>query len=228
MFMWRDQVLVLADEVYENIVHDENEHIRIATLPGMWERTLTLSSAGKTFSVTGNPPIRALTGVLALSALLPSQGWKIGWLIGHERLVQNVVIANQWVQFSVATPLQKAVADILEQARQPYQDFDSYFAWLTQEYKRKRSEDRRGARLRPVLTVLVLVLVSQGAAGGGSDVSGTDADHARGGLLHRGGHEQGHGAAEVPLRDHARRPRHEPRLGLLQVPPRTATIVISM
>lgn len=44
-------------------------------------------------------------------------GWKIGWLVGHEKLVHGVMIANQWVQFSVATPLQRAVADILEEVR---------------------------------------------------------------------------------------------------------------
>lgn len=44
-------------------------------------------------------------------------GWKIGWLVGHEKLIHGVMIANQWVQFSVATPLQKAVADILEEVR---------------------------------------------------------------------------------------------------------------
>ena len=47
------QVVVLADEVYENLVYEGSVHTRIATLPGMWEKTLTLSSAGKTFSVTG-------------------------------------------------------------------------------------------------------------------------------------------------------------------------------
>lgn len=45
--------VVIADEVYENLTYDGVPHVRIATLPGMWERTLTLCSAGKTFSVTG-------------------------------------------------------------------------------------------------------------------------------------------------------------------------------
>lgn len=47
------QAMVIADEVYENLVYDGKQHVKIATLPGMWERTLSLCSAGKTFSVTG-------------------------------------------------------------------------------------------------------------------------------------------------------------------------------
>lgn len=49
----KHNVLCLSDEVYEWMVYDWNEHIRICTLPGMWERTITIGSAGKTFSVTG-------------------------------------------------------------------------------------------------------------------------------------------------------------------------------
>ncbi|KAM3570495.1 hypothetical protein VYU27_007443 [Nannochloropsis oceanica] len=112
------RALVLSDEVYENITFDEHQHTRLATLPGMWERTLTLSSAGKTFSVTG---------------------WKIGWLIGPERLIGGVMCCNQWVQFSVATPLQAAVAEMLTKAKEPYEGFPSYYAWLKEEYSRKRS-----------------------------------------------------------------------------------------
>lgn len=48
---------MISDDVYENMVYDGHVHERIATLPGMWERTLTISSAGKTFSVTGNKDI---------------------------------------------------------------------------------------------------------------------------------------------------------------------------
>lgn len=46
-------LLVISDEVYEWLVYDKEEHIRIATLDGMWERTITMGSAGKTFSTTG-------------------------------------------------------------------------------------------------------------------------------------------------------------------------------
>ena len=58
-------VIVLADEVYDRILFNGAEHVSIATLPGMWERTLTINSTGKTFSMTG---------------------WKIGYAIGSASL----------------------------------------------------------------------------------------------------------------------------------------------
>ncbi|MBX3011945.1 MAG: aminotransferase class I/II-fold pyridoxal phosphate-dependent enzyme [Caldilineaceae bacterium] len=116
----KHDVLVLSDEVYEWMTYrDPNpatartvEHVRIATLPGMWERTVTLGSAGKTFSVTG---------------------WKIGWAITSEKLAHAIFMAHQWIPFAVATPLQEAVAIALEVAP----DHD-YFAWLGQMYQAKR------------------------------------------------------------------------------------------
>ncbi len=92
--MQKHNVLVLSDEVYEWMIYPAQdgtptEHVRMATLPGMWERTITLGSAGKTFSVTG---------------------WKIGWAITSATLVHAVLMAHQWIPFTVATPLQEAVA----------------------------------------------------------------------------------------------------------------------
>jgi aspartate/methionine/tyrosine aminotransferase len=52
-FAKKHNLIVIADEVYEPMVYDHNTHVKIATLPGMWERTITLGSAGKSFSVTG-------------------------------------------------------------------------------------------------------------------------------------------------------------------------------
>jgi aspartate/methionine/tyrosine aminotransferase len=112
----RHNVTVLSDEVYEWMVYPSAErpveHLRIATLPGMWERTITLGSAGKTFSVTG---------------------WKIGWAIAPRPLAQAVLLAHQWIPFAVATPLQEAVAVAIEQA--PALD---YFADLRAMYAAKR------------------------------------------------------------------------------------------
>jgi aspartate/methionine/tyrosine aminotransferase len=109
---------VLSDEVYEWMVYaDANrgvEHVRIANLPGMWERTVTLGSAGKTFSVTG---------------------WKIGWAIAPAYLSQAIFMAHQWIPFAVATPLQEAVACALEQVEER-----NYFAWLSQMYTQKRDK----------------------------------------------------------------------------------------
>ncbi len=103
---------VLSDEVYEWMVYPPAEHVRIATLPGMWERTVTLGSAGKTFSVTG---------------------WKIGWAIAPPRLAHAVLMAHQWIPFAVSTPMQEAVAVALEQAEPR-----CYFAWLSALYQAKR------------------------------------------------------------------------------------------
>ncbi|MEM8758262.1 MAG: aminotransferase class I/II-fold pyridoxal phosphate-dependent enzyme, partial [Planctomycetota bacterium] len=82
---------VVADEVYEHLVF-EGEHVSIASLPGMAERTLTLSSLGKTFSLTG---------------------WKIGWAIGPEHLTAGVRSAQQFLAFSVSTPMQHAAAEAI-------------------------------------------------------------------------------------------------------------------
>lgn len=85
--------IAITDEVYERLVYrDERPHIRMATLPGMEDRTLTLSSLGKSFSVTG---------------------WKIGWTIGPANLVAGVRTAHQFLTFAVSTPMQIAAAEAL-------------------------------------------------------------------------------------------------------------------
>jgi len=86
-------LVVITDEVYEHLVFDGHVHRPLATLPGMTERTLTLSSAGKSYSVTG---------------------WKIGWATGPAHLVAAVLHAKQWLSFSSGTPLQHAVAHALD------------------------------------------------------------------------------------------------------------------
>ncbi|GLD94990.1 hypothetical protein PINS_up003615 [Pythium insidiosum] len=121
------QVLVISDEVYEHITFDGKKHERIAMVDGMWDRTLTVSSAGKTFSVTG---------------------WKIGWAIGPSCLTKGIHLANNWIQFSVATPLQEAVANMLERAEQPYKGFPTFYAFVADQYAKKR--DRLSAALTQV------------------------------------------------------------------------------
>src|SRR5918994_6799962 len=88
----KHQVVAITDEVYEHILYEGMAHIRLATLPGMAERTLTISSVGKSFSVTG---------------------WKIGWAIGPADLVNAVNRAHQFITFAVASPLQAAAATAL-------------------------------------------------------------------------------------------------------------------
>jgi N-succinyldiaminopimelate aminotransferase len=82
-------LLVLTDEVYEHLVFDGAEHVSMAGLPGMRERTLVVSSAGKTFNVTG---------------------WKIGWITGPAPLVSAVRTAKQFLTYVNGGPFQPAVA----------------------------------------------------------------------------------------------------------------------
>lgn len=103
-------VVALTDEVYEHIVFDGHEHVRLATLPGMWERTITISSAGKTFSLTG---------------------WKIGWTIAPPHLTAAVRRTHQFMTFSISTPLQEAVAIALRSG-------DAYYEELAETYQEKR------------------------------------------------------------------------------------------
>lgn len=86
-------LIAICDEVYERLLFDGRAHVSMASLPGMSERTLTLSSLGKTFSFTG---------------------WKIGWAVGPAALVAAVRAAHQFLTFSVATPLQHAAAVALK------------------------------------------------------------------------------------------------------------------
>jgi N-succinyldiaminopimelate aminotransferase len=103
-------LIVITDEVYEHLVFDDHEHIPLCTLPDMWERTLSISSAGKTFSFTG---------------------WKIGWATGPQDLVRAVEAAKQWLTFSSGAPLQPAVTHALTKET-------GYFDALTRELQAKR------------------------------------------------------------------------------------------
>lgn len=85
----RHGAIIVTDEVYEHLTFDGAVHVPVATLPGAAERTLTISSAGKTFSVTG---------------------WKVGWLTGPAELVAGVRTVKQFLTYSSGSPLQGAVA----------------------------------------------------------------------------------------------------------------------
>ena len=80
---------VVTDEVYEHLTFDGSRHVPVATLPGMWERTLTISSAGKTFSATG---------------------WKVGWVSGPVEAVAAVRAVKQFLTYVGSGPFQPAVA----------------------------------------------------------------------------------------------------------------------
>lgn len=103
-------VLAITDEVYEHLVYDTAEHIRLSTLPGMAERSFAISSLGKSFSLTG---------------------WKIGWAIGHPDLQTALRRVHQFSVFATTTPLQYAAAHALHTP-------DDYFTTLQHEYRERR------------------------------------------------------------------------------------------
>ncbi|WP_100448803.1 pyridoxal phosphate-dependent aminotransferase [Glycomyces xiaoerkulensis] len=102
-------LLVVTDEVYEHLVFD-GEHIPLGSLPGMRERTVSISSSGKTFSLTG---------------------WKIGWITASADLVASVRTAKQFMTYVSGGPLQYAIAEAL---RLP----DAYFADFREDLRAKR------------------------------------------------------------------------------------------
>jgi len=110
-------VVCLSDEVYEWMTYDGKKHIRICTLPNMWDRTITVGSAGKTFSVTG---------------------WKIGWAFGPEHLMTNLKMVHQNSVYTCATPLQEAVSRAFEIELERLESNDCYFNSLPEELKVKR------------------------------------------------------------------------------------------
>jgi N-succinyldiaminopimelate aminotransferase len=95
-------LIVVTDEVYEHLLFDGRRHVAMAALPGMWERTLTISSGGKTFNTTG---------------------WKIGWMTGPAALVNAAKTAKQFLTYVNGAPFQPAMATGLRLS-------DDYFADL--------------------------------------------------------------------------------------------------
>ncbi len=108
----KHNVLVATDEVYEHLTYDGVEHIPMAVIPEMRERTLTISSAGKTFSCTG---------------------WRVGWITGPQKLVAAVQRAHQFLSFAAATPLQSALASVLGE------NISDYYVKLREEYSTRRN-----------------------------------------------------------------------------------------
>jgi N-succinyldiaminopimelate aminotransferase len=108
--------LIVTDEVYEHLTFDGTEHIPISTLPGARERTITISSGAKTFSLTG---------------------WKIGWLIAPAELVDAILTVKQFLTYVNGAPFQPAIALGLSLP-------DSYFADAAATLAAKRNVLRAG------------------------------------------------------------------------------------
>jgi N-succinyldiaminopimelate aminotransferase len=102
--------VIVTDEVYEHMLYDGRPHVPMATLPGMAERTLTISSAGKTFSVTG---------------------WKVGWIHGPAELVGAAKAAKQFLTYVSGAPFQPAIATALGLP-------DTFYSGIADNLARKR------------------------------------------------------------------------------------------
>lgn len=120
------RIVVISDEVYKFSVYDALEdgdptsrgHYHFARLPGMFDRTITLSSCGKTFSVTG---------------------WQVGWMVGPAALIRPVQEVLPCIQFCASTPVQHALYTALQTAEQPYEEHGSYYEWLRAQFMTKRA-----------------------------------------------------------------------------------------
>ena len=107
-------LIAISDEVYDRIIFDGAVHVPLATLPGMWERTVTVNSTGKTFSMTG---------------------WKVGYAIAASALTRAIRTTHQFITFATATPFQDAMAAALEDALT-----SNYYAELAAMYTRLRDQ----------------------------------------------------------------------------------------
>ena len=103
--------LAITDEIYEHITYDGERHVPIATLPGMRERTVTINSMSKTFSVTG---------------------WRVGWVIAPSGLTDSIRKVHDFLTVGAATPLQQAGVMALQLP-------DTYFSGLSAEYAGRRT-----------------------------------------------------------------------------------------
>ncbi|XP_068262622.1 kynurenine--oxoglutarate transaminase 3 isoform X2 [Nyctibius grandis] len=129
----KHDTLCISDEVYEWLVYKGKKHIKIATLPGMWERTITIGSAGKTYSVTG---------------------WKLGWSIGPQNLIKHLQVVHQNTLYTCPTPLQEALAQAFWIDYKRMDDPDCYFYSLSRELESKRdrmAQLLQEAGLKPVI-----------------------------------------------------------------------------
>ncbi len=121
-----NELLVVSDEVYEFMTFDDKQHIPIATLNGMRDRTITISSAGKTFGMTG---------------------WKIGFVCANEKLTNAIRRVHQWTTFAVNTPMQHAVAC-------GFSNLEDYLPEFRKIYQHKRDliiKELRSTLFKPII-----------------------------------------------------------------------------
>lgn len=100
------EVLVITDEIYEHIIYDNLSHIPMAKLPGMWERTITVSGCSKTYSATG---------------------WRVGYVIAHHHLMEAIRKVHDYLVVAAPTPFQIAAVHALKLPEAYYQELKEYY-----------------------------------------------------------------------------------------------------
>nr|XP_044997453.1 kynurenine--oxoglutarate transaminase 1 isoform X3 [Jaculus jaculus] len=126
-------VVCISDEVYQWLVYDGHQHVSIASLPGMWERTLTIGSGGKTFSATG---------------------WKVGWVLGPDHIMKHLRTVHQNSIYHCPTQGQAAVAQCFEREQEHFGQPSSYFMQLPQAMQLNRDHmihSLRSTGFKPVV-----------------------------------------------------------------------------
>lgn len=121
----------LIEIQYEALVFDGKEHVRFATLPRMWERTVTVGSAGSALLEWLN--FLSLLQCLLCAEMFAATGWRVGWLIGPESIIGPSLAAQTRIVFCTNSPLQEAAAAGLEEAKQR-----KYFEQEVTDYSERR------------------------------------------------------------------------------------------
>ena len=102
-------MVLITDEVYEHIVYDDHKHISLATLPGMWERTVTCNSLSKTYSITG---------------------WRLGYAIAPKKIMDKIKQFHDFNAVGAASPLMEAALIGLEMPDSYYEQFTAHYAHM--------------------------------------------------------------------------------------------------
>ena len=135
----RYDAFVITDEVYEHIVYEPNQHVYFASLPGMWERTISCSSLSKTYSITG---------------------WRLGYIIAPARIIEVAKKVHDFLTVGAAAPLQEAAVTGLRFG-------DEYYRQLQEKYTSKRNlflkglDDLRIPHTNPQGAYYVLLDISE-------------------------------------------------------------------
>uniref|UniRef100_A0A671W2M6 Kynurenine--oxoglutarate transaminase 3 n=1 Tax=Sparus aurata TaxID=8175 RepID=A0A671W2M6_SPAAU len=139
----KHDALCISDEVYEWLTYDGAKHVKIASLPGMWERTITVGSAGKTFSATGWKVVHRLCNVFILftACSFDDLFWsQVGWAISSGHIVKHMKTIHQNTVYHCATAAQEAVAQGFEREYEVFGSPESYFQQLPAMLHLKRNK----------------------------------------------------------------------------------------